>query len=61
MKSLNLDHFEQDILESVENDEWQSKSDINIRLTELQSFLKHENKKPFQSSFLKKPLRINNK
>jgi predicted DNA binding CopG/RHH family protein len=45
MKSLNLDEFEQDILESVENDEWQSKGDIKPRLAELQSFLKHEKKK----------------
>ena len=45
MKSLNLDEFEQDILDSVENDEWQSKGDIKVRLAELQSFLKHEKKK----------------
>jgi len=45
MKSLNLDEFEQDILESVENDEWKSKGDIKPRLAELQDFLKHEKKK----------------
>lgn len=29
MKNLNLDDFEQDVLDSVENDEWQSKGGIN--------------------------------
>lgn len=41
----NLDIFEKDILNSVENDEWQSKGHIQERLTELQGFLKHEKKK----------------
>jgi len=45
MKNLSLDEFEQDILESVENDNWQSKGDIKLRVAELQSFLKHEKKK----------------
>jgi predicted DNA binding CopG/RHH family protein len=45
MKNLNLDDFEQDILDSVENNEWQSKGDIKARLTELQDFLKNEKKK----------------
>jgi predicted DNA binding CopG/RHH family protein len=45
MKNLNLDDFEQDILDSVENNEWQSKGDIKTRLTELQGFLKNEKKK----------------
>jgi len=45
MKNLNLDDFEQDILDSVENNEWQSKGDINTRLIELQGFLKNEKKK----------------
>ena len=45
MKSLKLDAFEQDILDSVENDEWQSKGNIKERLSELQVFLKHEKKK----------------
>jgi len=45
MKNLNLDGFEQDILDSVENNEWQSKGDINTRLIELQGFLKNEKKK----------------
>lgn len=45
MERISLDEFEQDILKSVENDEWQSKGDIKPRLAELQSFLKHEKKK----------------
>jgi predicted DNA binding CopG/RHH family protein len=45
MENLNLDDFEQDILDSVENNEWQSKGDISTRLIELQRFLKHEKKR----------------
>jgi predicted DNA binding CopG/RHH family protein len=45
MTKLNLDTFEQDILDSVENDEWRSKGNIQERLVELQGFLKHEKKK----------------
>ena len=40
-----LDDFEKDILESVENDEWQSKGDLNERTKELQSYLKNQKKK----------------
>ena len=36
MTSDNLDSNEQDILDSVENDEWQSKGNIQQRLFELQ-------------------------
>ena len=45
MNNDNLDEFEQDILDSVESDEWQSKGNIQVRLAELQGFLKHEKKK----------------
>ena len=45
MTNNNLDTFEQDILDSVENDEWQSKGNMQERLAELQGFLKHEKKK----------------
>jgi len=45
MSNDNLDKFEQNILDSVENDEWHSKGNIQERLAELQSFLKHEKKK----------------
>ena len=41
----NLDAYEQDIFHSIENDEWQSKGNIQERLAELQGFLKHEKKK----------------
>jgi predicted DNA binding CopG/RHH family protein len=45
MTKLNFDSFEQDILDSVENDEWHSKNNIQERLVELQGFLKYEKKK----------------
>jgi predicted DNA binding CopG/RHH family protein len=41
----NLDDFEKDILKSVENDEWQSKGNLNERTKELQSYLKNQKKK----------------
>ncbi len=54
MKNLNLDRFEQDILGTVENNEWQSKGDIKIRLFELQSFLRNEKKKGVPVRFLER-------
>jgi len=42
---INLDECEQDILQSVENGEWKSKSNIDNRLIELQSSIKHQKKK----------------
>ena len=41
----NLDEYEQDILQSVEAGEWQSKKNIDERLVELQSYVKHQKKK----------------
>lgn len=41
----NLDEYEQDILQSVENGEWKSKNNIDERLLELQSYIKHQKKK----------------
>lgn len=41
----NLDEYELDILQSVENGEWESKKNIDKRLIELQSFIKHQKKK----------------
>jgi predicted DNA binding CopG/RHH family protein len=41
----NLDAYEQDILQSVENGEWKSKKNIDKRLVELQSYIKHQKKK----------------
>jgi len=42
---INLDKYEQDILQSVENGEWESKNNINDRLLELQSYIKNQKKK----------------
>ena len=42
---MTLDKYEQDILQSVENEEWQSKNNLNERLQELQSFIKNQKKK----------------
>ncbi len=42
---VNLGDFEKDILESVENGEWQSKGDLNERTRELQGYLKNQKKK----------------
>ena len=41
----NLDEYEQDILQSVENGEWESKKNIDERLLVLQSYVKHQKKK----------------
>ncbi|MFP4486519.1 MAG: hypothetical protein ACLFOC_06125 [Campylobacterales bacterium] len=41
----NLDEYEKDILQSVENGEWESKKNIDERLLELQSYIKHQKKK----------------
>ena len=40
-----LDKFEEDILESVESGEWESKGDIDVRLKELQSIVKNQKKR----------------
>jgi predicted DNA binding CopG/RHH family protein len=41
----NLDKYEQDILQSVELGEWESKNNIDDRLLELQSYIKNQKKK----------------
>lgn len=41
----NLDKYEQEILQSVENGEWKSKNNIDGRLLELQSYIKKQKKK----------------
>jgi len=41
----NLDEFELDILNSVENGEWESKGNLAKRTQELQSIVKHQKKK----------------
>ncbi len=40
-----LDAFEADILESVENGEWQSRGNVDERIKELQSYVKNQKKK----------------
>ena len=40
---VNLDELELDILNSVENNEWESKGDVDVRRAELQSIIKHQN------------------
>ena len=42
---IKLDEYEQDILESVENGEWESKKDIDDRLQQLQFYIKKKKKK----------------
>ena len=42
---INLDEYEADILQSVENEEWQSRGDIDKRIKELQSYVKNQKKK----------------
>ncbi len=42
---IDLDEYETDILQSVENDEWQSRGDIDNRIKELQSYVKNQKKK----------------
>jgi len=42
---INLDQYEEDILNSVENGEWKSKNNIHSRIIELQSYIKNQKKK----------------
>jgi predicted DNA binding CopG/RHH family protein len=42
---INFDEYEQDILQSVENGEWESKNNIDERVLELQSYIKYQKKK----------------
>jgi len=42
---INFDEYEQDILQSVENGEWESKNNIDKRVLELQSYIKYQKKK----------------
>ena len=42
---IDLDEYETDILQSVENDEWQSRGDVDSRIKELQSYVKNQKKK----------------
>jgi len=42
---IALDEYETDILQSVENGEWQSRGNIDKRMKELQSYVKNQKKK----------------
>ena len=42
---INLDEYEKDILQSVENGEWKSRGNIDNRIKELQSYIKNQKKK----------------
>jgi len=42
---IELDEYEKELLESVENEEWQSRGNINNRMKELQSYIKNQKKK----------------
>ncbi len=42
---MKLDAYEQELLISVENGEWQSKNNLKTRTKELQSYIKNEKKK----------------
>ena len=42
---IELDEYEKELLESVENEEWQSRGNINNRMKELQYYIKNQKKK----------------
>jgi predicted DNA binding CopG/RHH family protein len=42
---MNLDEYESDIVQSVENGEWQSRGNIDSRIKELQSYIRNQKKK----------------
>jgi len=42
---IKLDNFENAILQSIENDEWQSKGNLDKRLRELKGYIKKQKKK----------------
>ena len=42
---IDLDEYETDILQNVENGQWQSRGNIDNRMKELQSYVKNQKKK----------------
>jgi predicted DNA binding CopG/RHH family protein len=42
---LDLDEYETELLQSVENGEWQSRGNIDERMKKLQSYVKNQKKK----------------
>ena len=51
-----LDQYEEDILESVENGEWDSKGDLDTRLKELQSIVENQKKRVISICILENDL-----
>lgn len=41
----SLDNYEKEILKSVENGEWKSKGNLDVRVKELQNYVKNQKKK----------------
>ena len=44
---IDLDEYETELLQSVENDEWKSRGDIDSRMKELQSYVKKSKEKSY--------------
>jgi len=42
---IDLDEYETELLQSVDNGEWQSRGNIDERMKELQSYVKNQKKK----------------
>ena len=42
---INLDEYETELLQSVEDGEWHSRGNIDDRIKELQSYIKNQKKK----------------
>ena len=42
---IKLDEYETELLQSVENGEWQSRGNVDKRIKELQSYVKNQKKK----------------
>jgi predicted DNA binding CopG/RHH family protein len=42
---IELDEYETELLQSVENGEWQSHGNVDERMKELQSYVKNQKKK----------------
>jgi len=42
---IDLDEYETELLQSVENGEWQSRGNVDERMKELQSYVKNQKKK----------------
>jgi predicted DNA binding CopG/RHH family protein len=42
---IELDEYETELLQSVENGEWQSRGNVDKRIKELQAYVKNQKKK----------------